>query len=614
MGMLDRFPDLDDKSFEELVNEARSLIPLYAPLWTDHNIHDPGITFIELFAWLAEMQMYHLNRVTDANYKKFLKLIGLHQLPAQPARVDITFEDVKIKTEVEEGTEVVAEVRGEKIVFITEEKFTLISANIESVKTTYDSHIIDNTEANRKDGVYFAAFGEKAPQGATLELGLAFEEPLVQNEIKINVVLFEDDLEPSGSHADEPPIVFSSVKILWEYWKNGKWNELTIKEEDTTQALTRNGRIVFDAPYMDKRDDLYWIRCRLKEGRYEIPPVIDMILLNTIPAIQIKTIIDEDYSKGIPEQKMQLGKPVLNSLLIKVQEKEWIKVDDFESSGPENHHYTFDAEKGEITFGNGLNGIIPPEFEKITASYETTFGSKGNLPKGQSWEIREGLKSIKGTNKREASEGRDAESIEHAKARAKKYFRDIHRAITSNDFEELALSTPGLRVARTKAIPNYNPEYPCVTVPGTVTVVVVPYTREGAVPPLPGEDFRRTVLKHLDKHRLITTDVHVIEPEYIKISIKCKVRALKKSNPSEVERRVKEKLKSFLDSEIWPFGRAIFPSEIYQNIDEVDGVDYATDISIRAEGTQYCVPFQKDAIKISPYGLVYSGEHQVEFL
>ncbi len=613
MGLLDIFPDLDDKSFEELVKEARSLIPIYSPLWTDHNIHDPGITFIELLAWLAEMQMYHLNRVTDENYKKFLKLIGLYQLPASPTRVDITFENIKTKEEIKEGTEVIAEVRGEKTLFVTEEKFTLIPANIESVKTICDSQIIDNTEANRKDGIYFAAFGENAPQGAILEIGVASEEIFAQNEVKINVVLFEDDLKPAGNHADEPPYVFRPVKVVWQYWENEKWNELKIKE-DTTYTLTRNGSIVFDAPRMDKKNDLYWIRCRLEEGRYDIPPVIEMILLNTIPVIQVETITAEDYGKGIPEQKILLKNLVLNSLSIQVKEEDWTKVDDFESSGPEDHHYTFDDEKGEITFGNGLNGNILPEFEKISVSYKTTLGSKGNLPKGQIWEIREGLKSIKGTNKRDAREGRDAESIEHARERAKKYFRDIHRAITSEDFEELALSTPGLRVARAKAIPNYDPEYPCINVPGAVTVVVVPYTREGAITPVPGEDFRRAVLEHLNKHRLITTDMHVIEPEYIKISIKCRVRTLKKSSPSEMERRIKEKLKSFLDPQIWPFGRAVFPSEIYQNIDEVEGVDYATDISIRAEGIQYCVAYQKDAIKIPPYGLVYSGDHQVEFL
>ncbi|HWS90127.1 MAG TPA: baseplate J/gp47 family protein [Pyrinomonadaceae bacterium] len=68
-------PNLDDRRYADLVEEARSLIPTYAPEWTDHNESDPGITLIELFAYLAEMLLYRLNRVTDANRAAFLKLL-----------------------------------------------------------------------------------------------------------------------------------------------------------------------------------------------------------------------------------------------------------------------------------------------------------------------------------------------------------------------------------------------------------------------------------------------------------------------------------------------------------------------------------------------------------
>jgi hypothetical protein len=73
MGLIDAFPsNLDDKKFDDIVNEARILLARYGKEWTDYNISDPGITFIELFAWLAEMQIYQLNRVTDENYRKFV--------------------------------------------------------------------------------------------------------------------------------------------------------------------------------------------------------------------------------------------------------------------------------------------------------------------------------------------------------------------------------------------------------------------------------------------------------------------------------------------------------------------------------------------------------------
>lgn len=68
-------PNLDDRRYADLVEEARSLIPGYAPEWTDHNESDPGITLIELFAYLSEMLVYRLNRVTDDSRYAFLKLL-----------------------------------------------------------------------------------------------------------------------------------------------------------------------------------------------------------------------------------------------------------------------------------------------------------------------------------------------------------------------------------------------------------------------------------------------------------------------------------------------------------------------------------------------------------
>ncbi|HXI24693.1 MAG TPA: baseplate J/gp47 family protein [Pyrinomonadaceae bacterium] len=77
-------PNLDDRTFADLVEEAQALIPVYEPRWTNHNASDPGITLVELFAYLSEMLMYRLNRVTDANVCAFLKLIdGIERIPSR---------------------------------------------------------------------------------------------------------------------------------------------------------------------------------------------------------------------------------------------------------------------------------------------------------------------------------------------------------------------------------------------------------------------------------------------------------------------------------------------------------------------------------------------------
>lgn len=78
-----KLPNLDDRTFADLVEEAHALIPVHAPAWTNHNESDPGITFIELFAYLTELLIYRLNRVTDANVCAFLRLIdGVERTPS----------------------------------------------------------------------------------------------------------------------------------------------------------------------------------------------------------------------------------------------------------------------------------------------------------------------------------------------------------------------------------------------------------------------------------------------------------------------------------------------------------------------------------------------------
>ena len=82
---------LDDRRFEDLVAEAKRRIPGYTPEWTDLNDSDPGMTLVQLFAWLAEMMLWRLNRVPDKNFIKFLGLVGIDLKPAVPATALATF-------------------------------------------------------------------------------------------------------------------------------------------------------------------------------------------------------------------------------------------------------------------------------------------------------------------------------------------------------------------------------------------------------------------------------------------------------------------------------------------------------------------------------------------
>src|SRR5450759_4094365 len=84
-------PNLDDRRFQDLVDDAKRLVQQRCPEWTDHNVSDPGVTLIELFAWMTEQYLFRLNQVPDKNLVAFLDLIGVRLRPAQPARGDVTF-------------------------------------------------------------------------------------------------------------------------------------------------------------------------------------------------------------------------------------------------------------------------------------------------------------------------------------------------------------------------------------------------------------------------------------------------------------------------------------------------------------------------------------------
>lgn len=76
--------NLDDRTFDQLAAEGRALIARYFPAWTDYNPSDPGITLIELFAYLAEAAIYQIDRVPERSLERFAALVGIERQVAEP--------------------------------------------------------------------------------------------------------------------------------------------------------------------------------------------------------------------------------------------------------------------------------------------------------------------------------------------------------------------------------------------------------------------------------------------------------------------------------------------------------------------------------------------------
>src|SRR3954465_2693350 len=95
MPLENAIPPIDDRTYDSLMAEVRTRIarytPEWTPVWTDVNDNDPGITMVQVFAWLAELLTYRMSKVPELNYIKFLQLLGIELNPADAAEAEVTF-------------------------------------------------------------------------------------------------------------------------------------------------------------------------------------------------------------------------------------------------------------------------------------------------------------------------------------------------------------------------------------------------------------------------------------------------------------------------------------------------------------------------------------------
>lgn len=144
-------PNLDTRRWADLVEEGRALIPRYAPQWSDHNIHDPGITLIELFAWLIEADIYRTNRISPRHRRKFLQLLGFAPRPPQRAHVVLKFamKPGHLPMQLPAGLTLVASQGGTQIPFRLLNDLLIIDTEIAAVQSFDGRAYADHTRAQR---------------------------------------------------------------------------------------------------------------------------------------------------------------------------------------------------------------------------------------------------------------------------------------------------------------------------------------------------------------------------------------------------------------------------------------------------------------------------------
>ncbi|MCA9873032.1 MAG: putative baseplate assembly protein, partial [Anaerolineales bacterium] len=629
-----------------------------APEWTNHNESDPGIAMLQLFAWMTDLTLYRLNRVPERNYIKFLQLLGIELKPAQPATADLTFtlsRDDLDSVIVPKGTQVAGGSDDDgPILFETDEALVALGAKLTAVQTHDSFSYSVVTNQNAAAGQHYYPFGVYAREGSALLLG--FDSPVAFTNQQVNLAVRVHDAAKTDSHNCDldTAVLPPPATLAWEYWNGKEWRPLSL-DKDETQAFTVNGHVYFKGPGKeikkaavgDVPTSLYWLRCRLLKNYYETSPQLEMVLTNTVTATQAITLTDEVLggSNGRPAQTFTLattplvplarsetvtgadGRSVtVSTLKLEVDEgsgfQTWQQVDDFFASGPDDPHFTLQPTTGAVTFGDGLNGRIPtanpanPNGNIVARLYRSGGGTRGNVGADAIADIQNFVQYVDSvTNLFPAAGGSDEESVDAAKQRAPYEIKSRDRAVTSEDFEFFAIQTPGVRVRRAKVQPLVHPQFPGVTIPGVVTVIVVPESDDPR--PMPSPRTVTAVCQCLNQHRLLTTEVYVVPPVYRKVKIEAQLIARPQADLAEVKQAVESALTTLFhplrggdDGLGWEFGRTIFYSEVYRIILQVSGVDRIDNNQLVIWLDDEAQPFCRD-VPLDPGDLLYSDAHDI---
>ena len=639
-------PNLDDRRFQDLVDDAKRLVQQRCPEWTDHNVSDPGVTLIETFAWMTDQMLYRLNRVPERNYIKFLELIGVRLFPPTAARAAITFwlaGPQPATVNVRPGTQV-ATVRtetDEAIVFTTLGNLAMVPCALQNLASSLASEkeVRDHTEALQARTQFFC-FDKVPKPDDVLLVGLTDAVPSCAVTLR-----FRCDVEGVGVDPENPP-------LCWEAWDGYSWTACEV-DRDGTGGLNRDGDIVLHVPKSHsvsviQQQRAGWLRGRVlkpepDQPTYSASPIIRGLTAftcgGTTEAVNAELVEHEilGVSEGVPGQRYALKhRPVVpggSAALLEVSAidgwQEWKQVQDFVDSKPDDQHFVLDSVSGEVQLGPGVRepdgvlrryGAVPSKGARLRLrSYLIGGGQRGNVARNTITILKSSIPYVSRVQNRRAAEGGvDGENIENAKVRGPIVLRTRDRAVTMEDYEHLAKEAAP-EVARVR----------CVTAgegadAGGVRILVVPAagSADGRLrfeQMVPGEDTLKRISRRLDEARVIGTRVLIEPPVYRGVTVVAKLKPRSGANATRLQVDALEALYNYFhpivggpDRTGWPFGRPVHVGEVYSVLQGLRGAELVEDA--RLFGADPVTGQRGQAVQrlqIEPHALVFSYEHQV---
>jgi predicted phage baseplate assembly protein len=296
-------PNLDARRWADLVDEGRALVPRLAPGWDDHNASDPGITLMELLAWLVEHDLYRVNRVPERHRRKFLALLGFTPLPPRPAAGTIVLTAAAGATPtLPAGLAAIAIAApgAPPLAFRTLAPLAVAGVRIAAVQSFDGAAFADRTRLWR-DGLPVPAWGA-APIG--------FGDPDAERRPALLVGLDAAPpagaplslwvrVDTSGATAAEPGTEHHSLRTVWEVHDGVTWQPAPAA--DATRALTQDGAVVVTVPATAPArigavaDPLVWLRARADAGRPDTAPVLLDLQVNAV-AVQQRAPVRQSFA------------------------------------------------------------------------------------------------------------------------------------------------------------------------------------------------------------------------------------------------------------------------------------------------------------------------------
>ncbi|WP_328969951.1 putative baseplate assembly protein [Streptomyces sp. NBC_00239] len=640
-------PHLDDRRFQDLVDEAKRMVQQRCPEWSDHNVSDPGVTLIEAFAHMTDQLIYRLNRVPEKNHVAFLDLIGMRLNPPTAARTDVTFwlsAPQAQAVQVREGTEIATHrtETEEAVVFSTLGELTLVPVELTAlaVQGAEPGAVAADRRPELADGRPVPCFSPVPRPGDALLFGLSQAAPRCVVALRLDFPVAGHGIDPA-----QPP-------LAWEAWTAEGWTPCEV-DRDGTGGFNRPGDVLVQLPAghlasVEARQRAGWLRCVVTEpyrGQrpYSATPELlaaeAFTIGGTAPAVHAERAGGEllGVSEGVPAQTFRLDRTpvVADSRPFTVETAApdgawlpWTEVGHFAESGPLDRHVRLDRSTGEVAFGPAVResdgtlrqyGAVPAKGVPVRVrTYLAGGGRRGNVARRSLAVLRSSIPYIaRVENRRAAGGGVDGEDVANARLRGALALRTRERAVTAEDYEYLTRQAAP-EVARVR----------CVDAgAGGVRVLLVPAAEDDgegrlefgrlACPPALLEG----VAEHLDARRVLGARLVVEPPYYQGVTVVADLQAEPGIARARVERAALAALYGYLNplrggpgGDGWPFGRAVHSGEVFALLQRVPGVEAVRHVRLfpanpetgrRGELTE--------RITLGAGSLAFSYDHQIRF-